>query len=126
MKVVEVMDENITTIRSDVSIGKAIERILEENIHFFVVMDGEESVGVLTVTDCLDFYLNNDHGKIVEDYMTPHILYISEDKELKDAAKFFKKSKVDNLPVVEELEGERNIIGILNRFDVLQAFRDVN
>lgn len=138
MRVKDVMATDVVTVGPDVGIKEAARLMVETGISGLPVVEDGELVGMITESDFLDqeadkseeryhrlldaLLGNRSHrslGDSVRDAMTSHVVTISPDARLSEAAYLMKNKRVKRLPVVGESGKMR---GIVSRADILHAF----
>ncbi len=118
-----VMSTELKTIAPSASLAEARDLMREHRIHHLpVTEDGQELVGLLTLTDVLratDSILRDREERLhaadikVAEVMTTDIATVSIDAGIRQAALFLEKYRIGCLPVVD---GE-NLVGIITDTD---------
>lgn len=118
-----VMSTELKTIAPSASLAEARDLMREHRIHHLpVTEDGQELVGLLTLTDVLratDSILRDRDERLhaadikVAEVMTTDIATVSIDAGIRQAALFLEKYRIGCLPVVD---GE-NLVGIITDTD---------
>jgi CBS-domain-containing membrane protein len=128
MRVAELMHSPVTTVRMDSTIRDAVVTLVDEHISAVPVVDNKgRMVGVLSTTDLLEAesaatdrtardQLFDD--AIVKDLMTPRILTIPGDADVRDAAQQMLYAGVHRLFV--EYDGK--LVGVISQTDLVRAF----
>ncbi|HEY8197750.1 MAG TPA: CBS domain-containing protein [Gemmatimonadales bacterium] len=127
MKVSELMQTNVQTVRPDVVVNDAVVSLAESHITGLAVVDGAgRLVGVISTTDILasEEEVEDEEARaalfertLVQDLMTPRPLTIGPDATVKEAAQELLYADVHRLFVVE---GER-VLGVLSTTDIVRA-----
>jgi CBS domain-containing protein len=127
MKVSELMQTDVQTVRPDVVLNDAVVSLAESHITGLPVVDGGgRLVGVISTTDILTAEEEVEDQKaraamfeetLVQDLMTPRPLTIAPDATVKEAAQEMLYADVHRLFVVE---GER-VVGVLSTTDIVRA-----
>jgi CBS domain-containing protein len=127
MRVGDVMNVRLVSVRPEDSVLVAIIRMKEENVGSVAVCDGPRLVGIFTERDVLRLA---SEGRSFRDVtvgvvMTPRPVTVDPDVSIVDAAHLMGKLGVRHLPVVE---GE-NLHGMVGIRDVMRtlverAFRE--
>ena len=143
LKVGEVMNRHVITIREDASILDALHLMLDARISGLPVIANDGSLaGMLTEGDFLrrselgtaphhprwlEFMLGpgrlakeyvDTHGNKVAEVMTPGVVSIDEDALLPQAVRLMEQRRIKRLPVLRNGQ----LVGILSRADLLRAF----
>lgn len=111
-----IMSTDLITIAPDDNLATARQLMNENRIHHLPVMDNDELVGLVTLTDVLaatDSFLrdpdNRIHAKeiVAKDIMVTDVATVDEHASLRQAALFLEKHRIGCLPVVTkgELKG---------------------
>ena len=107
-----IMSTDLITIAPDSSLADARELMQTNRIHHLpVVVNGEELVGLVTLTNVLaatDSILRDDDSRIhaqdirIEDVMVKDLATVDERASLRQAALFIEKHKIGCLPVLAD------------------------
>jgi H+/Cl- antiporter ClcA len=123
----EMMDRELPTISSDMSVGELAERIarrdpLVSKHEGLLILDANGNLeGVITRSDILRAFEKDSDGKIsVLDAGTRKVVVTYPDELLHDAAAKMLRHNIGRLPVVERSEPIR-IVGYLGRQGVMSA-----
>lgn len=127
MKVSELMQTDVQTVRPDVVVGDAVASLAESHITGLPVVDGGgRLVGVISTTDILaseeevedqDARQALFEGRLVQDLMTPRPLTIATDVTVQEAAQHMLYAGVHRLFVVEH----ERVVGVLSTTDIVRA-----
>jgi CBS domain-containing protein len=127
MKVSELMQTDVQTVRPDVVVNDAVVSLAESHITGLPVVDGGgRLVGVISTTDILaseeeveDQEAREElfEGTLVQDLMTPRPLTIAPDATVKEAAQEMLYADVHRLFVVEQ----ERVVGVLSTTDIVRA-----
>ena len=127
MKVSELMQTEVQTVRPDAVVNDAVVSLAESHITGLPVVDGRgHLVGVISTTDILaseeeveDQAAREElfEGTLVRDLMTPRPLTIAPDATVKEAAQEMLYGDVHRLFVVD---GGR-IVGVISTTDIVRA-----
>jgi CBS domain-containing protein len=127
MKVSELMQTDVQTVRPDVVVNDAVVSLAESHITGLPVVDGGgRLVGVISTTDILaseeeveDQEAREElfEGTLVQDLMTPRPLTIASDATVKEAAQEMLYADVHRLFVVEQ----ERVVGVLSTTDIVRA-----
>jgi len=121
-RVKDVMRKDFTTIAENTPLGKIIETVKEkESYHFPVVNRKGELVGLISLGNLRAVLAEEQLNDIIlaEDVASPVHTLLYENQPLKDAFEIFNKKAVDYLPVVEK-EGSRKIVGVVERYPLIE------
>jgi len=118
------MSRKVFTLRPDMSVFEAIERLLRKKVSGAPVVDEDRwMVGILTEKDCIrvlaTFEYSDSHfaGGKVADFMSEVKMVASPDMDLFAVAHHFLATNFPSLPVVEE----GRVVGRITRQDVLRG-----
>ena len=127
MTVAELMQRNVKTVESQVSLAEAIVSLADAHISGMPVVDGVGKViGVLSTTDVLTAEAEVDdpgareallENTTVQDIMTPRPYTIGPREDVREAARQMLYADVHRLFVAE---GEQ-VIGIISTTDIVRA-----
>jgi CBS domain-containing protein len=140
MLVRDVMTENVFTVPADTSLKQLATRMLEYGVSGMpVVDDGDNVVGVVSVTDVLfkertapdrkgvvdwlvhygeDPPLAKLDARTAGDAMTTPAVTITSGRTVEDAATLMLDLRIDRLPVIDS----GRLVGIVTRTDLVRAF----
>lgn len=130
MLVKELMKTHVVTLNADSKLGFANDIMYLGRIRHLPVVRGEEVVGILTqrdlyrssLTSILTSWKENkeflDSIKVSE-VMTKHVITITPDIAVEEAAQTMIDKKVGCLPVVKN---GNKLIGLITETDILQYF----
>jgi CBS domain-containing protein len=143
--VADVMTPNPISVTPDTVLKDAIQLMADNHVGGLPVINADSDlVGILSESDLmwqttgiemptyimlLDsvIYLKNPNqynqelhkalGQLVKDVMTDHVVTITPDQSLREAAHLMHDKQVRRLPVVD---GEQQVVGILTRGDIVR------
>ncbi len=118
MKVNEVMTTDVQVARPDTTIMEAAQIMRDRNIGALPVCDGDNLLGMLTDRDIAVRAVADGRpadDTLVEEMMTPGILYCYDDDNMDDVSRIMAKKQIRRLPV---LNREKRLVGILSLGDV--------
>ncbi len=129
MKVSEICNRQVATVRSNTPLLEAARRMREEHVGDLVVVEERNGmqipVGMLTDRDIVVGVLAKDGGHIegldVGDVIGPGIVTASEDEDIGDVLRRMRSFSVRRVPVVDPLGA---IVGILSLDDLLTELAD--
>jgi CBS domain-containing protein len=105
-----IMSTDLVTIAPTENLAKARELMQESRIHHLPVVDDDQLVGLVTLTNVLaatDSFLREDdsriHAKeiIIRDIMVTDVATVDEHASLRQAALFLEKHRIGCLPVMD-------------------------
>ncbi len=127
MKVAELMQTNVLTIRPDIPVAEAVISLADAHVSGLPVVDGNGQIlGVVSTTDLLgaEAEASDDRARAslfkrtqVRDIMTPHAQTIAPDAEVKEAAQQMLYVDVRRLFVVSD----EKLVGVISTKDIVQA-----
>ena len=106
-----IMSTDLVTIAPTENLAKARELMQESRIHHLPVVEDDQLVGLVTLTNVLaatDSFLREDdsriHAKeiIIRDIMVTDVATVDEHASLRQAALFLEKHRIGCLPVVTD------------------------
>lgn len=95
-------------------VGRARDLLLTLGIHALPVMDGNDALGIVTSTDLVDDWGEDES---VTSIMTPAPTLIDVEASLSEAAELMVSHRIHHLLVSDSVE----VVGILSSFDLLTA-----
>lgn len=104
-----IMSTDLITIEPSASLADARELMHSNRIHHLPVMNDDDLVGLLTLTNVLaatDSFLRDDDSRIhateirIQDVMVTDLATVDEHASLRQAALFIEKHKIGCLPVL--------------------------
>ena len=110
----DLMTEDLLAILPDDRVGRARDVMLSVGVHAVLVMDGNEVLGIVTSTDLIDNWPDDEPIATV---MTAAPAAISVEATVREAAESMISSRTHHLLV----EDGHEVIGILSSFDLLDA-----
>ena len=127
MRVAELMQRNVRTVRSEASVAEAIVSLADGHISGMPVVDGAGKViGVLSTTDVLTAEAEAEdpvarqallENTAVRDIMTPRPFTIGPGADVREAARQMLYGDVHRLFVAE---GDQ-VVGIISTTDIVRA-----
>lgn len=118
MKVSDVMTRDVEVIRPNASIAEAAEKMRQLDIGPLPVCDGAEVLGMVTdrdITIRATAEGQDPKTTAVKTVMTPDVLYVFEDQDVKEASDMMAEHQVRRLVV---LNREKRLVGIVALGDV--------
>ena len=120
MKIKELMIKNIVTVPSNLQVHKAVKLMNRNKIGCLVVVDDNETTGILTKRDILEKVVEKrkDPQKAkISEIMTENVIVGIPDMELADAANLMFEKKVKKLPVVDDGQ----LVGLVTLTDIARV-----
>jgi CBS domain-containing protein len=127
MKVIDLMQTDVKTVRPDAVVGDVVVSLADEHISAMPVVDGRgRMIGVVSATDVISAeaeaadgpaYTELIQNTLVQDLMTPHALTIGPEADIREAARRMLYAEVHRLFVVE---GDK-LVGVISTIDIVQA-----
>lgn len=127
MKVSQLMQTDVQTVRPDAVVNDAVVSLAESHITGLPVVDGGgRLVGVISTTDILASEEETEdpaarevlfEGTLVRDLMTPRPVTIAPDASVKEAAQQMLYADVHRLFVVEQ----EQVVGVISTTDIMRA-----
>ena len=114
----DVMDEDVLTISTNVTVEEAIRRLIDNHISGMPVVDEEDRlVGIVSELNLLEtLYSPKVRDMLVRDVMTKGVLTVAPNTLLSDATGLMVVHRIRRLPVVNNSK----IVGIVARRDLLR------
>jgi len=110
----EVMTRNVITFREDTPLDEVAATLLSKRITGAPVVSGEgHVVGIISETDVF-----SKKGKVARDIMSQHVITVSPDTGIDEAARLLVGERIRRVPVVKR----GKMVGLLSRSDVLDFF----
>ncbi len=127
MKVAELMQSEVKTVRADASMAEVVVSLADAHISGLPVVDGAgRMIGVVSATDVLTAQAESDGGETgqslleqtaARDIMTPRPLMAAPDDEVREAARQMLYADVHRLFVAD---GDR-LVGVISSTDIVRA-----
>lgn len=115
-KVIEVASRDLITLGPDLSIKEAAQILTRGGIEGAPVLDGEEVVGILTLSDITKAIAQNKEHLKVKNIMSDKIITVESDMMIADAVEVMNQNNIGRLIVLDE---KGRPIGIVTRTDLL-------
>ena len=121
MKVEEVMSTDLIVGYVPGTVKSALNLLAKHNVSGMPILkkDTKKVVGVLTRTD---IFKNADEEQLAL-IMSKEVHSVTNDQDIKDAAKLLFEKRVHGLPVVSK---KKNLVGIISPKDILKVLSDKN
>ena len=117
-----IMSTNLITVSPSATLAEARTLMHDKRIHHIPVVDGEQLVGLITLTNVLaatDSFLRDDNSRIhandigIRDAMVTDVATVDLNASLRHAALFLEKHKIGCLPVLDD----DKLVGIITDTD---------
>jgi CBS domain-containing protein len=118
MKVQEVMTREVEVIHPNATIAEAAEKMKQLDIGPLPVCDGTRVEGMVTdrdITVRATAAGHDPHTTKVREVMSPDVVYVFEDQDVKDAAKLMADKQIRRLIV---LNRDKRLVGIVAMADL--------
>ncbi len=110
----QVMNRNVLTFREETSVEEAARVLNENHISGAPVVTGEGAV--VGIVSELDIFSKS--GSSVGEIMSPHVISVTEETGIAEAARLLAGERIRRLPVMKR----GKLVGLLSRSDVLDFF----
>jgi CBS domain-containing protein len=98
----------------------ALQIMADKNIGALLVLENDRLVGIFSERDYARKVIlvgKNSTDTLVKDIMTPNVITVGLDSDIKDCLTMFSNKKIRHLPVVENEE----VVGILSIGDIVNS-----
>jgi CBS domain-containing protein len=110
----EVMTRNVVTFREDTPVEEIAQTLSSKRITGAPVVTGDGLVvGIVSETDVFA-----KRGAVARDIMSPHVISVTEEMGIDEAAKLLVGERIRRVPVINR----GKMVGLLSRSDVLDFF----
>jgi len=110
----EVMTRNVVTFREDETVEEVAQTLASKRITGAPVVAADGAVvGIVSETDVF-----TKKGKTVRDIMSPHVISVTEEMGIDEAARLLVGERIRRVPVIKR----GKMVGLLSRSDVLDFF----
>jgi CBS domain-containing protein len=110
----EVMTRNVITFREDTPIEEIAQTLSTRRITGAPVVAGDGLVvGIVSEVDVF-----SKKGAVAKDIMSPHVISVTEDTGIDEAARLLVGERIRRVPVIKR----GKMVGLLSRSDVLDFF----
>lgn len=117
-----IMSTNLITVTPSATLAEARSLMHDHRIHHVPVVEGDELVGLITLTNVLaatDSFLRDDSSRIhaneigIKDAMVTDVATVDVNASLRHAALFLERHKIGCLPVLDD----DKLVGIITDTD---------
>lgn len=117
-----IMSTNLITVTPSATLAEARALMHDNRIHHIPVVDGDNLVGLITLTNVLaatDSFLRDDSSRIhaneigIKDAMVTDVATVDVNASLRHAALFLERHKIGCLPVLDD----EKLVGIITDTD---------
>jgi len=118
----DIMNKHVVTISKEKSALEAAKMLVEKDISFLVVTEGQNPIGILSEADYVKKVLVNDKRAsdvTVSDIMSPKFRWVEPTTTIEDAVQKMLNNKIRRLVV---LEGEK-LAGVITQTDLAAHLR---
>ena len=110
----EVMTRNVITFKEDTSVEEVAQILTSKRITGAPVVGGDGLVvGIVSEVDVF-----TKKGKVARDIMSTHVISVTEDTGIDEAARLLAGERIRRVPVIKR----GKMVGLLSRSDVLDFF----
>ena len=110
----EVMTRNVVTFREDETVEEIAQALASKRITGAPVVAADGAVvGIVSETDVF-----TKKGKTARDIMSPHVISVTEEMGIDEAARLLVGERIRRVPVIKR----GKMVGLLSRSDVLDFF----
>jgi CBS domain-containing protein len=110
----EVMTRNVITFKEDTPVEEVAQTLSSKRITGAPVMGGDGMVvGIVSEVDVF-----SKKGKLARDIMSTHVISVTEDTGIDEAARLLAGERIRRVPVIKR----GKMVGLLSRSDVLDFF----
>lgn len=108
------MTEDLVSVLPDDRVERVRDIMLSFGIHAVLVMEGNDVLGIVTSTDLIDDWPEEEQVTTV---MTPTPASISDQSSIREAAEIMLRLRTHHLLVSDE----REVVGIVSSLDLLEV-----
>ncbi len=118
LKAMDIMEKNVITIGPEVTLDKAIQRLLENKISGMPVVDDNGKIlGVISEKDILNFvFCGYLHNTKVSEVMTENFVHFAPETRIEKIAVAISKYQFRRVPIVKD----GTVVGIVSRRDIIR------
>ncbi len=119
IKAEEIMSEDVETVSPDISLQKFVDLALEIQHTGYPVVEDDEIVGIITLSDAKKVDQSRLSEATVEDVMEKDVIYFAPEETVDILWQKMMESDFGRFPIVSDGE----LVGIITRSDILRSFR---
>ncbi len=127
LQVKDVMDPHVTQIHANTPYEAMLKQCLTASCNYLYVVDSSRGLeGVISFSDMREFVFEEDfrHLVVAKDIYNPHVVYVNETDSLSAALNKFSFIGMEQLPVVEQVNGRKILKGVITQSHLLNAYRN--
>jgi len=124
MQVSDILTREVETIRPDMPVREAAQRMRSMDVGALPVCDGRRLLGMVTdrdITIRVTAEGRDPANTPVQEAMTPDLAYVFEDQDVREAARIMEERQIRRLPVVDR---DKHLVGILSLGDIATTGQD--
>ena len=124
MQVSQILTRNVETIRPDLPVREAAQRMRSLDVGSLPVCDGRRLLGMVTDRDITVRVVADGRDTAntrVEEAMTPDVAFCFEDDDVRKAADLMEQHQIRRLPV---LDRNKQLVGIISLGDLATTGKD--
>jgi CBS domain-containing protein len=124
MQVSQILTREVETIRPDMPVREAAQRMRSMDVGSLPVCDGRHLLGMVTdrdITIRITAEGRDPANTPVQEAMTPDVAFVFEDQDVQEAARIMQERQIRRLPV---LSRDKQLVGIVALGDVAQTGQD--
>jgi predicted transcriptional regulator len=119
--VYEVASHDLVTLKPDMSLKEAASILSDKGIEGAPVIENNEVLGVLTLTDIIKAIAEGKEGLKVNEIMSKNVVSLEDDMMISDAIEIMNKNNVGRVIVIRD----QIPIGIVTKTDLLKKIVDL-
>jgi len=126
LEVKTIMETRASTIQANTPLGDIMRQCLTGGANYLYVVDGEGSLeGVISFSELREFVFEEHLKNLVlaKDLSNQDIIFVTPGESLASALNKFSLIDINELPVVDRIDGTMAIKGIITRSHLLNAYR---
>lgn len=121
LRIRDVMVKNVITVDADYSVMHAASIMNRCGIGCLIVVRNEAVEGIVTERDLLKKIVAegiDPEKTYVKEVMSRPVIVVGPDFMLEDAVRLMVKNKIKKLPVIERIQGEEKLVGLVTLTDI--------
>ena len=112
------MTGDLIALRTVDSVARARQILVDNALHALPIVDGENTVGVVTLADC------EGRSGLLADVTDRPPVTVTTATSVVDAAQLMRAEGVHHLLVTEDAPGANKLVGIISSLDLLKTITD--